>query len=194
MAHAGGCHSGSPGPAEPRPAALRAVPESSQRHVDVREDVRRKQEPFAKIMAAVKTLGPDDVLVLRAPFEPIPLYAVLGKRGFAHWTERRAADDWSVWFYRRASETGDPNPPENAGAAEGRARVLDVRGLEPPQPMVRVLEVLERLEPGQQIEVLHERRPMFLYPQLDERGFSHETEEAGPGLVRIIIRRGAASG
>ncbi len=60
--------------------------------------------------------------------------------------------------------------------------------------MVRILEELERLEPGQQIEVLHERRPMFLYPQLDERGFTHETDEPGPGLVRIVIRRGGATG
>ncbi len=141
-------------------------------------------------MAAVKALGPDEVLVLRAPFEPIPLYDVLGKRGLAHWTECRDPDDWSVWFYRGAGRA----PREAAAPAEHRSRVLDVRGLEPPQPMVRILEELERLEPGQQIEVLHERRPMFLYPQLDERGFTHETDEPGPGLVRIVIRRGGATG
>jgi uncharacterized protein (DUF2249 family) len=69
---------------------------------------------------------------------------------------------------------------------------LDVRGLEPPLPMVRVLERLDTLEPGGALTVLHERRPLFLYPQLDERGFAHETDEPEPGLVRILIRRGAA--
>ncbi len=183
------------GGCEPRPAALSDVPEPRQRHVDVREDVRRNQEPFARIMAAVKGLGPDEVLVLRAPFEPIPLYDVLGKRGFAHWTECHAPDDWSVWFYRRAAGAVGPDGWQgaSAGPPERRARLVDVRGLEPPQPMVRVLEELDRLKPGEQIEVLHERRPMFLYPQLDERGFTHETEEPRPGLVRIIIRRGAAA-
>ena len=68
-------------------------------------------------------------------------------------------------------------------------QVIDVRGLEPPQPMVRVLEALDRLGPEVQLEVLHERRPIFLYPQLDERGFTHETDEPEPGLVRIVIRR-----
>jgi uncharacterized protein (DUF2249 family) len=180
------------GSSEPRPAALTEVPESRQRHLDVREDIRRNEEPFARIMAAVKALGSDEVLVLRAPFEPIPLYDVLGKRGLAHWTECRAPDDWSVWFYRRAG--GEPREAAGAAPAERRSRILDVRGLEPPQPMVRILEELERLEPGQQIEVLHERRPMFLYPQLDERGFAHETDEPGPGLVRIVIRRAGATG
>jgi hypothetical protein len=75
----------------------------AQVHLDVREDIQRGQEPFARIMTAVKALAGDQALVLRVPFEPIPLYDVLGKRGFAHWTERRAPDDWSVWFYRDAA-------------------------------------------------------------------------------------------
>jgi len=180
---------------EPRPAAISELPGSRQVHVDVREDVHRGQEPFARIMAAVKALAPHEVLVLRTPFEPFPLYDVLGKRGLAHWTECRAADDWSVWFYPRAGAGAATGRREEASPAttEPRTRVIDVRGLEPPQPMVRVLEELERIEPGERLEVLHERRPTFLYPQLDERGFIHETEDLEPGLVRIVIRRGAAA-
>jgi len=180
----------------PRPAALSDTRESRWRHVDVRADIRANREPLAKIMAAVKALAPDEILVLRAPFEPVPLYGVLGKRGLAYWTERVANDDWRVWFYRQPDETSGTD--RGAGPApdpsEPRPRLLDVRGLEPPQPMVRILEELERLEPGQQLEVLHERRPMFLYPQLDERGFIHSTEEPQPGVVRIVIRRGARTG
>jgi uncharacterized protein (DUF2249 family) len=67
---------------------------------------------------------------------------------------------------------------------------LDVRGLEPPEPMVRVLTHLDTLGPGQTLEVLHDRRPVFLYPQLDDRGFLHQTDEPAAGLVRIVIRRG----
>ena len=67
--------------------------------------------------------------------------------------------------------------------------VLDVRGLEPPHPMLRVLELVDRLAPGQRLLVIHERRPLLLYPQLEERGFRHETEELGPGEFRITIWR-----
>ena len=180
-----------PAAAEPMPTALAALPESRRVHVDVREDIRRGEEPFARIMAAVKDLGGDAALVLHTPFEPVPLYDVLGKRGLAHWTERRGTDDWTVWFYRTARSS-------TSGATAGRATppvqtlTLDVRGLEPPLPMVLVLERLETLTPNQQLEVVHERRPMFLYPLLDDRGFTHRTEEAEPGVVRIVIRRGAA--
>jgi uncharacterized protein (DUF2249 family) len=158
-------------------------------HLDVREDIQRGREPFARIMAAVKALADDQALVLHAPFEPIPLYDVLGRRGFAHRTERRAADEWSVCFYRDAAP-GVEATAVPATLAPGGA-VLDVRGLEPPQPMQRVLEEIERLGPGAELEVRHDRRPQFLYPQLDERGFVHETDEPEPGLVRIRIRRGA---
>jgi uncharacterized protein (DUF2249 family) len=179
-----------------RPSALDRLPEAARVYLDVREDLRAGREPFARIMAAVDALRPDGVLVLRAPFEPVPLYRVLARRGFAHWTESSEAEDWLVWFYREGAEAspaaGLPSRATAGGtppAADSTVR-LDVRGLEPPLPMVRVLEAVETLAPGQRLEVLHHRRPVFLYPQLEERGCRHATDEPEPGLVRIAIWRG----
>jgi len=169
-----------------KPAALAAIPPGRCVTLDVRAAIRGSKEPFGEIMAVVAGLAADQALVLRAPFEPTPLYRVLGARGFAHWSERHADDDWSVWFYR-----GEPSAaaaPPGAAAARG---ILDVRGLEPPQPMMAVLERLETLAAGERLTVVHDRRPTFLYPQLDERGFVHHTEEPEPGLVRIVIERTA---
>jgi hypothetical protein len=56
-----------------------------------------------------------------------------------------------------------------------------------------VLEAVEALGPGDGIEVIHDRRPLLLYPQLDERGLVHHTDEPEPGVVRIRIRRGGAA-
>jgi uncharacterized protein (DUF2249 family) len=178
--------------AAPKPAALAALPVSMQVHVDVRDDIKKGVEPFARIMAAVKSLDAGQALSLRTPFEPVPLYDVLGKRGFAHWTLRRADDDWSVWFYRGEGGTAPEGAATAATAGAGR-RSIDVRGLEPPQPMVLVLHELERLGVGERLEVIHDRRPIFLYPLLAERGFAHTTDEPQPGVVRIVIeKRGAA--
>lgn len=163
-------------------------PELVAVHLDVRDDIRRGEEPFARIMDAVRSLARDQVLVVRAPFEPTPLYDVLGRRGLRHWTERHGADDWSVSFFREAVPL-PARPPLPAPATSGSVCVLDVRGLEPPEPMVRVLEEVDRLGPGGELEVHHDRRPTFLYPQLDERGLTHVTDEPEPGLVRIRIRR-----
>jgi uncharacterized protein (DUF2249 family) len=176
-----------------RPAALDRIPEASQVHLDVREDIRRGQEPFARILATVKALGPEHALVLRAPFEPVPLFAALSKRGFSHWSEHSAPDDWTVWFYREPGAPSGTGTPARAVVSDVGKILVDVRGLEPPEPMVRVLERLDALMPGQRLVVLHERRPVLLYPQVDERGFTHETDEPEPGLVRIVIRRAGAA-
>jgi uncharacterized protein (DUF2249 family) len=161
--------------------------------VDVRDDIRRGLEPFARIMEAARALGEDEALVLRAPFEPVPLYGVLGRRGFAHWSERLAEADWAVWFFRSSAAAAPGRAHGEAGGPAARAVTVDVRGLEPPQPMLRVLERLDALEPDQELVVVHDRRPMFLYPQLDDRGFVHETRDVGPGHVEIRIRRAPAS-
>ncbi|HUF90990.1 MAG TPA: DUF2249 domain-containing protein [Candidatus Limnocylindria bacterium] len=176
----------------PKPAPLAAIPEARHVHVDVRPDIARGDEPFAAIMAAVKALAPGQALVLHAPFEPVPLYGVLARRGLAHWTDRPADDHWAVWFFRdgHAVPAGAAAPP---AAAVARTVTIDVRDLEPPQPMVLVLERLDTLADDEQLEVIHSRRPLFLYPQLDERGFAHVTDEPEPGMVRIVIRRNAAA-
>ncbi len=66
---------------------------------------------------------------------------------------------------------------------------LDVRGLEPPLPLVRVLQRLETLGANERLEMIHDRKPMLLYPQLDARGFVHETTEPALGVVRVLIAR-----
>lgn len=67
--------------------------------------------------------------------------------------------------------------------------LVDARGLEPPEPMERVLAVLARLEPGQAIRMLLHREPFPLYPLLAERGFVHATQPANDGGFVIVIRR-----
>jgi len=169
-----------------------------ERHLDVHEDIRHGAEPFERILAAVDALGPEETLVLHVPFEPTPLYRALRTRGFRHRAERRAPGDWWVWFSRDplapvASSSTTPSPARGRAGqpAEELTVRLDVRGIEPPWPMVRILEALERLAPGGRLEVLHDRRPLFLYPQLDERGFRYTTDEDEGGRVRIAIWRDA---
>jgi hypothetical protein len=185
-----------------RPDALAGLPEARLSVLDVREDIRAGREPLARITGAVRALGPEQVLVLRAPFEPIPLYHVLAKRGFAHWAESGAPDDWTVWFYRgpdqpvgesQPSAACEGSPASAGGPAADAVEVIDVRGLEPPQPMLRILQALDRLGPDAPLVVRHDRRPILLYPLLEDRGFAHETDEPEPGLVRIVIRRAGAA-
>lgn len=189
----------------PMPAALAAVGEGHIIEADVREDLRSGREPFGRIMGALKSRPAGGALLVRAIFEPVPLYAVMAKQGLAHHTVKVADDDWKVWFYEEATasveadavaQPGGGTIAAPAGAlAEDAAGVvvLDVRGLEPPEPMVRTLAALESLAPGATLLQINVRVPQFLLPMLEERGFTYEVREQAPGLVRLFIRRAAAA-
>lgn len=160
--------------------------------LDVREDLRDGREPFHRIMAAVHALPGDGVLRVRAIFEPAPLYAVLGKRGLTHFTECLGVEDYRVWFYRCAPSApppdGQPTAPGEAPAEAEDLVLLDVRGLEPPEPMVQTLEALAVLPRGKTLVQLNVRIPQFLLPKLEERGFQYEIREQSADLVRLFIR------
>lgn len=153
--------------------------------LDVREELRAGGEPFSRIMAAVAALPADGVLRVRAIFEPAPLYRVLGKQGFAHATEELGPEDWRVWFYRDAAVAVPAAAPVVADDPE--LVVLDVRDLEPPEPMVRTLDALTRLPRGKTLVQINSRVPRFLLPKLHQRGFVHEIREQAD-LVRVFIR------
>ena len=66
--------------------------------LDVREDIRNGREPFAKIMQTVAALKVNEQLRLLAPFEPVPLFAVLAQRGYSHQSKPTPAGDFEVLF------------------------------------------------------------------------------------------------
>jgi hypothetical protein len=245
--------SATPAPGGPRPpgGGVREVADAASpthpanapvRELDVREDLRTGNEPFSKIMAAVATLGADEILRLRTTFEPVPLFTVLGKRGFVHESEEHGADDWSVWFWRAAGgaerhperaaapssrkpeerssgpaceastvdvstevRTGDTSTADasRAGApaagstsaagvtVDDRTLVLDVRGLNPPEPLMRTLTALETLPEGHQLLQINARVPQFLFPMLVERGFACDVDESHADRVLVRIWRPA---
>jgi hypothetical protein len=66
---------------------------------------------------------------------------------------------------------------------------VDARGLEPPQPMVKILESLAVPPEVTAIEAHTDRRPMHLYALLEQRGFIGTSEELADGSVITRIRR-----
>jgi uncharacterized protein (DUF2249 family) len=68
-------------------------------------------------------------------------------------------------------------------------RQVDTRGLQPPEPLVRILEALAELPANAELQALTDRRPVHLYDQLAERHFTAETEERPDGSHLTRIRR-----
>jgi hypothetical protein len=69
---------------------------------------------------------------------------------------------------------------------------IDVRGLAPPEPMRAILQLID----GEEIEtvlIAHlDREPIFLYPELNERGWRFEilpaTDETPSSEDEVLLR------
>jgi len=88
-----------------------------------------------------------------------------------------------------ADATQEPaaTPLVTGTAHTGVALTIDVSNLPPPLPMVRILETLRDLGPGETLLVHHTRRPIHLYPKLEALGCTHETNEQPNGTVAVRI-------
>ena len=156
--------------------------------LDVRPILREGGEPFSAIMEAVAGLAPGQSLRLFATFKPIPLFGVLGARGFEPSARELDGGDWEVLFTpqpaaaRHAIPDGETWPEPSIE--------IDNRDLDPPEPMVRTLEVLERLIPGEALAAIMPREPIFLIEELERRGHRWRGANEPDGSYRIIIRVG----
>jgi len=79
-------------------------------------------------------------------------------------------------------------------SAPAREILVDARGLEPPEPMEKIMTTLELLRPGQSIRMLLHREPFPLYAILAERGYRHDTTMQADGSYVILISSAGEGG
>lgn len=165
--------------------------------LDVRNDIKNGADPFQKIMQAVNSLKEDEALDLTNSFEPFPLYSVLKNKGFEHITSR-TNEGFQIIFFRdktdnkpnKISEEADENnftDEDLKNLAHQKNILVDVRGLEPPQPLLKIFEILENLKGDEALYITHERKPVHLYPKLKDAGYKFLTEETSEDLYTIKV-------
>ncbi len=69
----------------------------------------------------------------------------------------------------------------------GKEHLLDVRNMELPEPLLRVLAELETLSSGDYLHILSHRDPLLLYPMLDSQGFSYNMQRDAAGIYEILV-------
>jgi uncharacterized protein (DUF2249 family) len=164
--------------------------------VDVRPILEEGADPLGPIMKKVKALEPGRVLKIVAPFKPEPLIRLLEKKGFESWSETIGDESVHTWFYMRSRDRAigsfeKPFATEDwqtmLDRHDGKLVTIDVRHLEMPLPMMAILEALESLPGGYALVVHHKRIPVFLLPELAERGWTCRINETGPSCVDLFI-------
>ena len=66
--------------------------------LDVRPLFAAGRAPLIPILNAVNQLVPGQALRLIAPIQPVPLYDLLGQRGFSHEVHEREDGAWEILF------------------------------------------------------------------------------------------------
>ena len=70
-----------------------------------------------------------------------------------------------------------------------REHLLDTTDMEPPEPLVRTLELVEGLEAGDYLRFRHRREPHLLYDNLKQLGFSFITCIGNDVAYEVFIWR-----
>ena len=164
-------------------------------HFDVREIPCR--EKHTRIFHRWASLPVGDHFVLVNDHDPVPLYYQFAAQfpGAFLWEYLvTGPDEFQVKITRvAASENSTPiAPPPSRGCASHHPGplVLDTRGLEPPEPMMRILAAAEALATGVVLCAQTDRRPLHLYPELNARGIQHISEEQPDGSWITRLQRG----
>jgi uncharacterized protein (DUF2249 family) len=165
--------------------------------LDVRPIINAGKDPLKDILNKIRELEKDEALVIINSFEPIPLYSLLAKKGFRHLTEK-GDDAFKVYFYQKSqdeimpgeSETQYDMSKQKVKEEEAENIIdIDVHDLQPPEPMMKILENLWRIDENSVMIVQHHREPNLLYPILEERGYNAVCDKTGENNFRITIRK-----
>ncbi|PAW76435.1 MAG: hypothetical protein B9S32_15105 [Verrucomicrobia bacterium Tous-C9LFEB] len=161
--------------------------------LDVREELERGEKPLSRILEVAQTIVAGQSLKLITPFEPLPLVMVLRRFGLKHRSRQVGIDHWETLFAEKlpaeeALPQAEVSAPEKVAASSAPTlHTVDARGLEPPQPMVKILTEVEKLKAGDQLEAHTDRRPLHLIDALKERGFQSSSEEQPDGSWITLI-------
>ena len=178
---------------------------SSDNNSDVVFDVRPipGRTKHAQIFQRWFDLPVGQYFVLLNDHDPVPLYyqfAAEFPEAFSWDYVQRGPEEFRVKITKLRAVAGrTPAPPAAAttsvaaGAttqvAAGAAQEIDVRGLEPPEPLVRILDRLESLPIGATLRARTDREPCHLFGEAEQRGFRHDCKEQPDGSWATVLTR-----
>ncbi|MBS1586773.1 MAG: DUF2249 domain-containing protein [Bacteroidetes bacterium] len=177
------------------PEFIKAIQPEKILELDVRPIIETGTDPFKIILENIKTLDVGMVLKLINSFEPTPLIALLEKQGYRSAVEYVDEDTINTYFFKEAELSVEVTIPDGKSSEwdavldrfEGKLQTIDVRELEMPQPMLTILDALDKLPKGIALYVYHKRIPVFLLPELAERKFDYRIKEINESEVHLLI-------
>lgn len=165
---------------------------------DVREIPCRVKH--AQIFQRWSDLAVGQHFVLVNDHDPVPLwyqFNAMFADAFAWEYLQQGPDEFQVKITKLRAVTIPetlPRPvlPPGVGGCGSHPREVvevDARGLEPPEPLMRILNVLETLSAGQRLRAITDREPCHLFGEAEARGFRHASSTQPDGSWITLLSR-----
>lgn len=166
--------------------------------LDVRPLLNQGIDPLVGIMKKLSEIRSDQALAIVNSFIPSPLINVLSRKGYSHHIKKIGDDHYITTFIPKGEikpviETTENNDAkafvDKLAEYKTRYKELDVRHLEMPLPMTNILESLFHLPKDHILYVHHKKFPLFLVPELNERGYEMLSVQQKDGVDLLIYRK-----
>lgn len=180
---------------------LKAKPQNIQ-NFDVRELLDSGKDPFGQIMEKYNCLEPGNILCVINSFAPTPLIEILNNKGAQSYLQQVSPQVYYSYFIKPVNN----KKPASAGNEMGtmvneeefnelkmrfgdRKTDIDVRNMEMPVPMQKILEALETLPSTYVLNVMHKRVPVYLLEALADKDYQIIICNIAEGDVRLLISK-----
>lgn len=166
--------------------------------LDVRPILANGRDPFTEIMHVAHDVPENGVMVVVAPFDPVPLREHLRQCGFTSTVAACGPQEWEITF-RRDATANAPSltlralPDAASGAAPARTWAdaggfhVDTRGLTEDSAIRAVLAALDRTCRGRTLVAHLDRNIDALYPELARRNCEAVFVPGNRAEVRLEI-------
>lgn len=157
-----------------------SLPLQTMFSLDVRPLLKEGSDPLRIILNSLKTVRKGGVLSVKAPFLPIPLIHLLDEKGHKVYSRQCNSKLWSIDIVVGGNMSeADSKPGE----------IEDLRELETPEPLERVLLALTSLEPGACYIARLPRFPRLLLPHLERHNVVYEILKSDDGSALLHIEK-----
>lgn len=168
--------------------------------IDVRHDLANGIDPFNKIMKQLSEVPSGKTMLVINSFEPAPLIRIL--KGKGHSISVSKEPYGAVFTYITKNDQNKSLKSDEAEAVPNpdlfdsvlknyylKFTKIDVREMAMPQPMIAILDELDRLNIGEALYVRHKKIPLFLFPELKDRNFNYVYKQAETEVILIIYHK-----